>query len=80
MNLQLQAFARQSLKDGLAKLPADWQQKFKLMYARNGGRRSVEDALAMPINEVVDGMPEGRLDWAMTQVENSIKKMATPRI
>lgn len=76
MNETLQAFARQQLLDGLSQLPNDWQDKFKLMYARNGGARSVDEAKAMTIADVVSKMPEGKLDWAMCQVENSIRKRA----
>ena len=75
MNSQLQNFARQSLRDGLAQLPEDWQKKFKWMYARNGGKRSLEDAEAMPIDAVVDEVPGEKLDWAMQQVENSLRKL-----
>ena len=67
MNPQLQTFARQTLKDGLAQLPDGWQWIFKLMYSHNNPN--------LPINKVVDRMPEGKLDWAMQQVENSIKKL-----
>lgn len=74
MNTQLQNFARATLKDWLAKLPESNHDVFKLMYARNGGKRSVEDAKAMPINEVVDEMPADKLDWAMQQVERTLKK------
>ncbi len=74
MNHILQKFARQYLKDNLNKLPGDWQKKFKLMYARNNGKRSVEDSLLIDINEVVDKIPEDKLDWAMIQIENSLKK------
>jgi hypothetical protein len=80
MNEQLKSYARRSLKDGLAQLPETWHQKFKLMYARDGGRRSVEESLAMPINEVVDMMPEDKLGWAMSQVENSLKKLAATHV
>jgi hypothetical protein len=76
MNEQLQQYARQNLKDGLAQLPEEWQRRFGLMYARDNGRRSVEDAEAMLINEVVDAMPADKLDWAMQQVQNSIDKLA----
>jgi hypothetical protein len=76
MNEQLQQYARQNLKDGLAQLPEEWQRRFKLMYARDNGRRSVEDAEAMLINEVVDAMPADKLDWAMERVQNSIDKIA----
>ena len=75
MNNQLQDFARATLKDGLAKLPEANQRTFKLMYARDGGKRSVDAAVAMPINDVVDCMPPDRLDWAMQQVQASLDKM-----
>jgi len=68
MNAQLQAYARQTIKDGLAKLPEGHQLLFKRMYSPG--------KLDLPIDEVVDNMPEDRLDWAMQQVENSLKKQA----
>jgi fructosamine-3-kinase len=67
MNARLQAFARTTLKEGLAKLPADWQHRFKQMYAHNH--------LEWEMDMVVDRMNEADLDWAMTQVENSLKKL-----
>lgn len=81
MNAQLEAFARQTLKDGLAKLPPDHHRIFKLMYGRgklkgNVPERTVEEAEAVPIDQVVDEMPPERLDWAMQQVQNSINKLA----
>lgn len=79
MNEQLKAFARQTLKNDLSKLPLEWQKKFKLMYAIPGvpwDKRKVDDILALTIEEVVDAMPEDKLDWAMQQVANSIKKSA----
>lgn len=76
MNNQLQEYARDNLKEGLSQLPNGWQDKFKLMYARDNGSRSVEDAIAMSINDVVDQIPADKLDWAMTQVENSLEKMS----
>ena len=79
MNETLQKFAREQLKDGLKKLPLDWQNTFKLMHGRAGGERSVEQARSMPIEDVVDEMVEDRLDWALTQVENSLKKTSTTR-
>jgi hypothetical protein len=56
MNQQLQDFARATIKEGLAKLPSGWQNKFWLMYGE------------------VDEMPPEKLDWAMTQVANSLRK------
>ena len=76
MNQQLQEFARNKLLEGLTQLPAGWQERFKLRYARDNGRRSVEDAKAMPISAVVAQMPEDTLDWALTQVQNSLDKQS----
>ena len=68
MNAQLQAFARHTIKEGLAQLPDVCVLLFKRMYSPGN--------LELPIEEVVDKMPEDRLDWAMQQVENSLKKQA----
>lgn len=66
MNKQLEDFAREQLKTELAKLPKNWQHLFKQMYSHEN--------LDLPIGEVIDEMPASKLDWAMHQVENSIKK------
>lgn len=75
MNQQLQDFARKTILDGLIQLPDDWQNRFKLMYGRRGGKRSVEDAKAMPITDVVAEVPEENLSWAMEQIEASLVKL-----
>ncbi len=64
MNEALQNFARTSLKEGLAQCTEDQQHVFRLMYSPNDLDRCMED--------VVDRMPEGRLDWAMQQVEYTL--------
>jgi hypothetical protein len=74
MNPAALAFYRTQLKEGLAQLTDDNRRIFKLMYARSSGRRSVEDAAAMPIDAVVDAMPEDILDWALTQVQRTVAK------
>ncbi len=68
MNNQLQEFARAQLKDGLDKLPESNQLFFKRMYS--GGN------LDANINDVVDAMPEDKLDWAMQQVQRSLDRLA----
>lgn len=75
MNNTLKTYAKSQILNGLLKLPDGWQEKFKLMYGRNGGKRSVEDAKAMTIEEVVEEMSEEKLDWALSQIENSLKKL-----
>lgn len=72
MNQQLQDYARSVIKEGLSKLSGRSHEVFKLMYARDNGKRSVADALAMDINSVVDSMPPDTLDHAMNQVNRTI--------
>jgi hypothetical protein len=75
MNDNLKTYAKSQILDGLLKLPEDWQEKFKLMYGRNGGKRSIEDTKAMMIEKVVNEIPEEKLDWALQQIENSLKRL-----
>lgn len=67
MNAQLQAFARKTLKEGLEKCNEDHLMLFKRIYSHTN--------LDAPINSVVDSMPEEKLDWAMQQVERTLKKI-----
>ena len=71
---KLVATARQMLKDGLAQLDEKNHDIFKLMYARDKGRRTVDEAKAIPINQVVDEMDPDKLSWALCQVERTIDK------
>ncbi len=66
MNKQLQQFARDTLKSGLTQLPVGDRMLFKRMYSHKN--------LGADINDVVDKMPEDKLDWAMQQVERSLTK------
>lgn len=59
MNDALTAFAKQSLKDGLARSP-----------------EVVARIKAANIEDVVDDMPDEKLDWAMKQVEATLVKTA----
>lgn len=76
MSDTLKEFARTKILEGLNDLPETWQEKFKLMYGRQGGHRSVEDAVAMSLEDIVKEMPEEKLDWAMQQIERSIKQLS----
>ena len=66
MNKQLQEFARNSILEGLSKLPESNQRFFIQLYSHNNLKASIED--------VVANMPADKLDWAMQQVENSLNK------
>ena len=68
MNNQMQEFARTTLKNGLAQLPEGHQRMFKRMYS--------PDDLDANISDVVELMPEEKLDWAMQQVERSLSKLS----
>lgn len=76
MNQTLQNFARQYLKDGLEKLSPEQLRMFALMYGRRDGKRSVEDAVAMPLSDIVDEMKPGQLDNAMEQVRRTLEKQS----
>jgi hypothetical protein len=74
MNQEVEKFARDLLASKLAQLPPENHRIFKLMYARNGGKRSVADAEAMPITDVVAEVPFDKIDRAIQQCEATIKK------
>jgi len=67
MNKGLEDYARKLIKEGLVQLPENWQIMFKRMYSH--------DNLDIDINTLVDNMPEDKLDWAMQQVEKSLRKI-----
>lgn len=68
MNKTLSAFARQQLKEGLAQCSEAQRHLFKQMYSHKDLQR--------PIDEVVEAMPDDKLDWAMQQVESTLAKRA----
>jgi len=80
MNQTLKNFAIEQIKEGLSKLPSEWVDKFKLMYGRNPDKRgiaqrNVSDTLAMSEQDVITEIPDEKLEWALSQVEASIKKL-----
>ncbi len=66
MNDQLTTYARDTLKEDLAKCTSEQVHLFKRMY-------SFKD-LEKDINKVVDDMPDEKLDWAMQQVSRTLEK------
>jgi hypothetical protein len=62
----LDKFARDFLKEGLAKLPNQNFLFFKRMYNQD---------LNKSIDDTVDSLPVKQLDWAMIQVQNSVDKL-----
>jgi hypothetical protein len=74
VNAKLELFARTELRHDLQRCSEAEQRMFKLMYGRNAGKRNVEDTERMTIGEVVAEIPAVKLDWAMQQVANTLKK------
>jgi hypothetical protein len=68
MNKTLSQYARQQLKEGLAKCSEKQQDLFKRMYSHQH--------LDWSIEQCVDAMPDDKLDWAMQQVERTLAKAA----
>ena len=67
---------RSELVADILSLPEGWQRTFRLMYGRNGGKRSVADAEALTAEAVEAEIPAEKLDWAVQQGENSHNKIA----
>ena len=66
MNNTIQDFARNKLKEDLAKCTEAECLMFKRMYSHKN--------LELPINDVVDNMAAEKIDWAMQQVERTLAK------
>ena len=75
MNSQLSEFARDYLKKNLSLLPEGSRDKFRAMYGYGPQCRDWEVARSKPIDQIVDEMPDDKLDWAMSQVENTLKNL-----
>lgn len=67
MNTQLENFAREAIKDGLAQLEDKYRQLFKRMYSH--GDPEAE------INDVVDLLDVDTLNSVMNQVQRTVDKM-----
>lgn len=65
MNKTISNLTREKIKEGLNKVPDAQKIMFKRMYG------DVDDS----IDEVVDNMPDKKIDLALTQVENTLKKL-----
>lgn len=69
MNDKLQSFARSEIRKGLELCTEKQRDFFKKMYCLSANLTS--DA---PIDLIVEKIPAEKLDWAMCQVENTLKK------
>lgn len=79
MNSTLSKFARDTLKANLALCTDGERHVFELMYCPRTGRRGENPVLGLSTDEIVDKMPDEKLDWAMQQVERTLAK-ATIRL
>jgi len=67
MNEELATFARKFLKENIQKLSEGHHRVFRQMYSA--------DNPDLAIDKVIDKMPDNKLDWAMSQVKNSLPKV-----
>lgn len=58
-------FTRNQIKQSIQSCTEGQQMLFKRMYAKN---------IEMDINDVIDEMDVTKLEWALTQIENTLKK------
>lgn len=65
MNKTIEIFTRNEIKTQIHKLNDDCHTLFKRMYSNDG--------LSVPIDIVIDQMPVEKLDWALSQIQNSFK-------
>jgi len=63
MNKRYVIFVKDSIKEGLEKCTDGQKNIFVRMYG-NG---------KTDLNEIVDNMNEDKIDWALTQIENTLK-------
>jgi hypothetical protein len=73
MNDTIEKFTRQEILEKLQTLPESYQRMFLRMY--NYSVSSESNNPADYISETVSNLPTDKLDWALTQIENSIKKL-----
>lgn len=76
MNHLLKTYAKNWLNEHLSLLPEANVEIFHKMYGRRDGRRSLEDALSISTSQVIEEMPDEKLDWAMQQVERTIEDLS----
>lgn len=74
MNKMLLSYGKEYLLENLPKCSEKAQNMFRAMYGRDNGKRSYEDAMKMSLEEVISEMTEDRVDWAMSQVQNTLNK------
>lgn len=60
------------IKEGIDKCPPTWKFKFKLLYR---GDHEVSELHNVSINDIVDDIPDEKLDHALFQINNSLKKL-----
>jgi len=63
MNDTISNYAREQIKQQLFELPERYQLFFKRLYSHEDQKK--------PLNEIIDNIPEEKLNWVLTQVENT---------
>lgn len=66
MNNILETYARDWLRNNMPRLTDEQRLIFKRMYSHSD--------LSADMEKVIEAMPKEKLDWAMMQVENTLRK------
>jgi len=66
MNKTIETFTRDLLKELIIKCNNNEQLIFKRMYSHKN--------LDLPVEDIVSNIPCDKLDWALTQVQNTLAK------
>ena len=66
MNSHLSTYARKQIKANIAICSNKAKLLFKRMYSH--------DNLDKKLNDIIDDMPDDKLSWAMTQLQNTLKE------
>lgn len=75
MNKDIENFARTEIENNLMKLPLSFKLVFLKMYLSNDKARQDITPEAITddiIHNCIINMPSDKLDWALTQVQNSL--------
>ena len=68
MEKQLSDYAREKIKEGLEKLTETHRTRFKHIFSENWG--------ILTVDEVLSGIPDDKLDHALSLVNHTLEEMA----
>jgi hypothetical protein len=74
MNKSIRLFAETRILELLPLCTDKQRELFALMYGRKNGKRPIEESVLMPMSDIVSEIPDDKISWALTQIENTLNK------